>query len=331
MYVWKDEWLAGRTEDVIDPQLPIIDPHHHLWNHAGMGRYLLDDLHADTGAGHRVEATVFVECAWGYRTDGPEHLRPVGETSMVAEAAERSAAAGAEIKGIVGFADLTLGDRVDEVLDAHVDAGRGRFRGIRHATALDGDERVPRSHTRPSAGLMGTPEFIAGVSRLADRGLSFDAWIYHPQIVELTALARAVPGCTFVLDHLGGVLGVGPYEGMRAEVLPQWRADMAELATCPNVHVKLGGIGMVIFGLGFEHLPAPPSGADLAAAWGGPVRHVIEQFGADRCMFESNFPVDKMSCGYVPLWNSFKLMAADAGPGERAALFHDTAQRVYRL
>ena len=194
MYLWNDAWLVTNTEEAIDPALPIIDPHHHLWDHANMGLYLVDQLHGDTGGGHNVVGTVFVECTWGYRTDGPEQLRPVGETEHVAAAAEQSVAAGgAEILGIVSFADMTLGDAVDEVLDAHVDAGRGRFRGIRHATALDPDRRVQRAHTRPTPQLMADPTFRKGVARLGAKGLSFDAWLYHPQIVELVALAQAVP------------------------------------------------------------------------------------------------------------------------------------------
>jgi len=333
MYEWDDDWLARTVEEAIDPDLPIVDPHHHLWEREGFLRYVLPDLHADTGAGHRVEKTVFVECAWDYRTDGPATLRPVGETEAVVRLAEVSASHGAEIAGIVGFADLTLGEGVDEVLSAHVEAGRGRFRGIRHATAFDADPRIRRTHTLPTVQLMADPAFRAGVARLPAHGLSFDAWLYHPQVPELTALARAVPECTFVLDHLGGMLGTGPYEGRRAEILEQWHLDMADLATCPNVIVKLGGIGMVVFGLGFESRPEPPSSADLAASWTEPIVATIERFGVDRCMFESNFPVDKMSCSYVVLWNAFKRIAdlAGAGEAERAALFHDTATRVYRL
>lgn len=330
MYTWDLDWLSRCSEPAIDPDLPIVDPHHHLWDHE-RGRYLLDELQADTGGGHRVEATVFVECRWGYRNDGPEHLQPVGETETVAAIAEQSAASGSEIRGIVGFADLTLGDDVDEVLDAHTEAGRGLFRGVRHATAYDADPRVRRTHTRPTPGLMADPGYRRGVERLAERGLTFDAWLYHPQIPELTELARAVPGCTFVLDHLGGLLGTGPYEGRRAEILGRWRTDIAELATCPNVTMKLGGIGMVVFGLGFETGPQPPSSDDLAEAWAEPITYAIEQFGADRCMFESNFPVDKASCSYVTLWNAFKKIAGGASSTETAALFHDTATRVYRL
>ena len=331
MYLWNDEWLARRTEEVIDPELAIVDPHHHLWQREGMHTYLLDELHGDTGAGHRVEATVFIECGWGYRVDGPSHLRPVGETEAVTTIADTSAASGAAIKAIVGLADLTLGDGVDDVLDAHIETGRGRFRGIRHATAFDADPRVRRTHTRPSAGLMADPAYRCGVERMASKGLSFDAWIYHPQIPELTDLARAVPDCTFVLDHLGGPLGIGPYEGKRVEILEKWRYDITELARVPNVVMKLGGIGMAVYGAGFEKRADPPTSQDIAAEWGGPITFAIEQFGAERCMFESNFPVDKVSCSYVTLWNAFKRIAAGASPDEKAALFRGTASRVYRI
>ena len=329
MYVWDDNWLASRPETALEPELPIIDPHHHLWEREGMSRYMLDDLHADTGAGHNVVATVFVDCMWGYRESGPEHLRPVGETETVTALAESDTSGGADIRGIVSYADMTLGDAVADVLEAHVEAGHGRFRGVRHATAHDPDPRIRRTHTRPTPGLMADPSFRRGVAQLGALDLTFDAWLYHPQITELTALARATPDVTFVLDHLGGILGVGPYEGRREEILATWRADIDELATCPNVVVKVGGIGMVVYGMGFEHRAAPPTSDDLVDAWGGPVAHVIDRFGADRCMFESNFPVDKMSVGYVTLWNSFKKMASGASAAEKASLFHDTAARVY--
>lgn len=331
MYVWHDDWLARYSEEVIDPQLPIVDPHHHLWSIDGMSHYMLDDLHADTGAGHLIESTVFMECKWGYRTNGPEHLQPVGETETIAELAERSGASGAEIKGIVGFADMSLGDEVHDVLVAHTEAGRGRFRGIRHATAFDPSSEIRRTHTRPTPQLMSDPQFRRGVQRLADLDLTFDAWLYHPQITELTELARAVPDCTFVLDHLGGMVGTGPYAGHRTAILEQWRLDMTELAQCPNVMLKIGGIGMVLFGLGFERRLTPPSSDDLVAAWREPIELAIQLFGPQRCMFESNFPVDKMSCSYVVLWNAFKKIAAGMNTSETEALFHDTATRVYRL
>jgi predicted TIM-barrel fold metal-dependent hydrolase len=331
-YTWDQAWLDRDPEAVIDPELPIIDPHHHLWDAPTLQRYVLEDLRADTGAGHNVEGTVFIDCMWDYRRDGPRQLRQLGETERAAAEARRSQETpGAQIKGIVSWVDMTLGPAAGPVLDAHLDAGDGLFRGIRHATAFDDDPHVSASHTKPTAGMMADDAFRAGGHELAARGLSFDAWLYHPQLPEVIAFARAVPELTIVLDHLGGPLGIGRYAGHRDEIMARWRIDMAEVATCPNVNVKLGGIGMVTYGLGFESHPAPPSSDDLVAAWGGPITYAIERFGADRCMFESNFPVDKESCSYVTLWNAFKKIAGGASDDERAALFHDTATRVYRL
>jgi L-fuconolactonase len=331
-FSWDPAWLDLEQEDALDPQLPIVDPHHHLWDGPNMQRYVLEDLRADTQAGHNVEATVFIDCMWDYRREGPRQLRQLGETERAAAEARTSAATpGTQIKGIVSWVDMTLGAAAGPVLDAHVEAGGGLFRGIRHATALDEDPSVRPSHTKPTPGLMADETFRAGVRELAARDMSFDAWLYHPQLPEVTALARAVPELRIVLDHLGGPLGIGRHRGHRDEIMAQWRVDMADLATCPNVNVKVGGIGMVTYGMGFEDAARPPTSDDLVAAWGGPISFVIERFGADRCMFESNFPVDKESCSYVTLWNAFKKIAAGAGPTERAELFHDTASRVYRL
>ena len=244
---------------------------------------------------------------------------------------QQSARTGSEILGIVGHADLTLGDRLDEVLAAHFAVGRGRFRGIGHSTAHDPDPAAQRSTWRPPGGLMRRPEFVAGVRRLAAFDLSYDAFLYHTQLAELVELARQVPEVTIVLDHLGGMLGIGPYAGRRDAILATWRSVMAELAGCPNVRVKLGGIGMAVFGLGFESRPTAPSSDDLVAAWGGPILETIELFGPDRCMFESNFPVDKESTSYANLWNAFKKITAGADPAERDALFAGTARRTYRV
>jgi L-fuconolactonase len=327
---WDGEWLDKGVEAALDPDLPIVDPHHHLWD--TQRPYLLPELRADTGGGHRVEATVFVECGWHHRRDGPEELRPVGETEAVATLADASEAdGGAAIRAIVGHADMRLGDGVQAVLDAHAVAAGGRLRGIRHSVTHDDEERLGRYNPGSVPHLMADGAFRAGVRRLAASGLSFDAWLFHTQIPELTDLARALPECVFVLDHLGGPLGIGRFGGRRDAVLEGWRVDVAALARCPNVNVKLGGIGMPMFGLRYHVRPEPPSSDDLARDWAGPITYVIEQFGAERCMFESNFPVDKLSCSYVTLWNAFKKMAADASAPERAALFHDTATRVYRL
>jgi L-fuconolactonase len=333
MFVWDNAWLALQHEPVLDPDLPIIDAHHHLWDHPGMTEYLYPDLLADTMSGHRIEGTVYMECTWGYRPDGPEHLQVVGETERVVELSPTPTDGQLPfIRGIVSRADMTLDTGLlTETLDAHIKAGEGRFRGIRHATAWDPDRRIGRAHSRPTDGLIETKAFKSGVRTLAQRNLSFDAWLYHPQILELVTLAQAVPECTIVLDHIGGPLGIGVYEGLRAQILEQWKYDLSDLAKCPNVVVKIGGIGMVNRGLGFEHRKQPPSSAELVAAWGGPIRFVIEEFGVDRCMFESNFPVDKMSCSYRTLWNAFKRIASGCSDAEKRALFSGTAIATYKL
>jgi L-fuconolactonase len=312
-------------EDILEPGLVICDPHHHLWEDRLGSRYMMEDLRADTGSGHAIEHTVYIDCRSGYRTSGPEAFAPVGETEFVVAADPDGF-----IAGIVSKVDLRLPEAAD-VLAAHVEAGRGRFRGIRQSSTYDPGIPVRPGLTSPPPGLLGDPAFRSGLAALGRAGLSYDAWLYHPQIPELTAAARAVPDVTIILDHLGGPLGEGPYAGRRDEVLAAWRPAMKELATCPNVVLKLGGIGMPLFGLDFHEHPDATTSADLAAAWGEPIRWCIEQFGPERCMFESNFPVDKASCGYAVLWNAFKLIAADASPAEKAALFHDTAVRAYRL
>ena len=319
------------NEVALEPDLPICDPHHHLWEHPDH-TYLLEELHADTGSGHNITTTVFVECGSEYRTDGPVELQPVGETDFVADqAAASEAASGANIAGIVGFADLTLGEAVKGPLEAHVEAGGGRFRGIRHATGWHQSDQIRNSHTQPTGGLMADDSFRAGLATLGQMGLSFDAWLYHPQLDEVVDMASAHPDVQIILDHIGGPLGVGPYAGMHAEVLDEWRPKMAALAECENVALKVGGIGMPIFGFDWHKSVEPTSSEELAAAWGGELSWCIEAFGVERCMFESNFPVDGASCDYVTLWNTFKRVAADASEADKAALFHDTATAVYRL
>jgi predicted TIM-barrel fold metal-dependent hydrolase len=326
-------WLAQVNEPVLEPNLPICDPHHHLWDHPN-SRYLLDELLLDTGSGHNVVSTVFVECASMYRADGPDALKPVGETEFVNGIAAMSASGGygamRACKGIVGLADLSLGERVGDVLDAHVAVG-ARFKGIRHAAGWDASADVRNSHTNPPPGLLLDKTFRAGFRELGRRGLSFDAWLYHPQIPELTDLARAFPETTIILDHFGGPLGIGPYEGKRDEIFAQWKRSIAELSKCQNVVAKLGGLAMPINGFNFHRRERPATSDELVAAGGEYYRHAIDCFGPKRCMFESNFPVDKASCSYRTLWNAFKKIAAGASDSEKAALFHDTASRVYRL
>ncbi len=335
-----ENWLDLTTEDTLDPGLPICDPHHHLWDHPNLAaykdhRYLLDELLMDTGSGHKVVSTVFVECASMYRQDGPDEMKPVGETEFVNGVAAMSASGnygGTRVNaGIVGFADLCLGDGAAAVLEAHIAAGGGRFRGIRHAAGWDLDPGVSNSHTNPQASLYLDPTFRKGFARLAPLGLSFDAWLYHPQISEVTQLARAFPETAIVLDHFGGPLGIGPYAGKQAEIFPKWQTDIAELAQCPNVMVKLGGINMKVNGFGWHKRDQPPGSEELAAATAPYYLHCIENFGADRCMFESNFPVDKVTCSYNVLWNTFKRIAAGCSDSEKADLFCGSASRFYRL
>ena len=328
------DWLERTVEAPLEPELEICDPHHHLWARptGRFPRYDVDDLLVDTGAGHRVVDTVFVDCASSYRTDGPEHLRPVGETLYVAaQAAETERRGGARIAGIVGHADLDRGAAVEEVLAAHVDCAGGRFRGVRHSAAWDADPSIARSHSNPPHDLYRRASFRVGLAALGRMGLSFDAWQYHPQLPELADVARAVPETQIVVNHLGAPLGIGPYAGRRPEVLAAWRPAMAELARLDNVHLKLGGIGMSRYGMGWEHGERPPSSDDLVAAWRDEIRWCIDEFGPKRCMFESNFPVDSESSSYVVLWNAFKKVSGGYSAAERADLFAGAARRFYRL
>ncbi len=331
-------WLEQVQEEILDADLPICDPHHHLWDFRTEQvepRYFLDEVLADLGSGHNVVSTVFVECGAMYRAQGPAALRPVGETEFVNGVAAMSASGQygrpQVAKGIVGYADLTLGADVEAVLVAHMQAGGGRFRGIRHAVAWDPQPEIRRSRTGPPPHLMLDSRFRAGFRCLARFDLSFEAWMYHHQLPDLLDLARHFPDTTLILNHLGGPLGIGVYASQKAQIYAQWQRDMKALAQCPNVVVKLGGISMVPNGYGWHERERPPTSTELAEVTGHWYAHALEYFGSDRCMFESNFPVDKRSVSYAVLWNAFKRMAAGCSPGEKARLFHDTAVSVYRL
>ncbi|WP_411288931.1 amidohydrolase family protein [Phenylobacterium sp.] len=322
------------TEEVLEPDLPICDPHHHLWDFP-TSRYLLPELLADIGQGHRVESTVFVECTAFYSAHRREGFQYVGETEFVAGVAAMADAGRygpvRACAGIVGRAALDQGASVADVLDDHVRAGGGRFRGIRHSGAWDPSPDVDNSHTRPPQGLYGQADFREGFAQLAPRGLSFEAWQFHPQLAEVTALARAFPQTPIMLDHCGGPLGIGPYAGRRDEVFAGWARDIGELATCPNVWVKLGGLGMAICGFGFHKRQVAPTSAELADAWRPYLETCLEAFGPARGMFESNFPVDRVSCSYGVLWNALKRVASGCSADEKAQLFRDNAVNFYKL
>ena len=330
-------WLAKRpTEAALEPDLPIIDPHHHFWDTPHRGQYFLPHLLADIGGGHNIVSTVFLECQAMYRKGGVPEMAPVGEVEFVNGIAAMSASGNygpcRVAEAIIGHADLTLGARVRDVLEAQMAVGGGRFRGIRYGVSWDAHPSIQNFVSRvipPHIVLDKT--FREGFAQLGRLGLSFESWQYHPQLPDAIDLARAFPDTTIILNHVGGVLGVGPYSGQRQEILAGWRKNIAELARCPNVNVKLGGIGMTSFGFNFHEQDVPPSSEDLASAWRQYIEPCIESFGVERCMFESNFPPDKQPGGYTELWNAFKRITTNASAAEKKALYSGTAARVYRL
>jgi predicted TIM-barrel fold metal-dependent hydrolase len=329
----RPDWLSLTNEPALEPALPIIDPHHHLWDRPA-NRYLLDELVEDTKQ-HNIRQTVFVECTSMYRADGPEELKVVGETEFVQGIAAMSASGGygdmRVATGIVGSADLRLGDRVVPVLEAQIAASPQRFRGIRHRAAWADRTVVPNQPPDAPRHILLDPDFRKGYAHLRTYGLSFEGWLYHTHIADLTDLARAFPDTTIIFNHLGGPIGVGSYAGRRDEVFAAWKPAVAELAKCQNVVAKVGGIQMVVNGYGWHERDRPPTSDELLAANQDWYRYTIDQFGPERCMFESNFPVDKLSCSYTVLWNQFKKLTRGFSADERAAMFHDTAMRVYQL
>ena len=343
--------MAAEPEAVLEPELPIIDPHHHLWDRpardpatlhhdfdraiADVSTYLLPELLADMTSGHNVLATVFIECGSMYRADGPAAMKPIGETEFVNGVAAMSASGGygpaRACAGIVGHADLMLGSSVAAVLDAHLVAGGGRFRGIRHSVSHDDDAQVLGPLARRPAGMFMDKKFREGFAELSRAGLSFDAWLLEPQLPELIDLARAFPDTPIILDHVGTPLGIASYAGRREERFPIWAESIRTLAGLENVTVKLGGLAMC-----FPRFPSfmsdpAASSEQLADEWRPYIETCIQAFGPDRCMFESNFPVDVGSCDYRTLWNAFKVLAKGYSPEEKTAMFSGTARRVYRL
>jgi predicted TIM-barrel fold metal-dependent hydrolase len=321
-------------EVALDPELPIVDAHHHFWtNNEFLAHYARDymapDLLADA-AGHNLVATVYLECHSGYRTDGPEALRPVGETEFAVAAGGKRG--GAEIcAGIVSYADLMLGEKVGEVLDAHLEAGRGRFRGVRNMLTSTNDPSLPQAYVIAPPQKLLEPAMTAGGRELARRGLSFDTWLFHPQLADLCAYADALPDLTIVLDHIGGYLALGRAAERPDEAFAAWRGALAEVATRPNVVLKVGGFGMEMISPAFAAAPDKPSSEEMATAWKPLFETCVELFGAERCMLESNFPVDRPAGSYRRVWNAFKRLASGASETERADLFSRTAPRVYRL
>ena len=322
------EWFAQVTEEAIDPARPIVDPHHHLWPTGGALPYGLTELHGDTASGHNITKTVFIECGAAYAPDLPAHLASTGETRFVAGESQRDPSH--LISGIVAHADLRRDD-ISSVLDAHEEASAGLLRGIRDALARADHPDILAIPGHATKDLYKDPDFQRGVALLGSRGLTYDSWHYHYQNQEFLELARAVPGTTMVLDHFGTPLGVGPYASQREEIFAQWRTDIAQIAECPNVVAKLGGLAMPDNGFGWHEADRPPTSDEFLAVQQRYFDHTIECFGPERCMFESNFPVDRFSLSYTVVWNAFKKLVSSFSETEKDNMFRATATRIYRL
>lgn len=327
--------LEGRDETILEPELPIIDAHHHLFDRPAL-RYLLDDYLADARAGHNIVASVYVETLAFARPDGPELLRPLGEIEF-ANGVGAMAASGVDgdcrvNAAIVGFADLRFGDAIGELLDHAIALAPERLRGVRQVTIEHPSETPFRYMThRPPSGVLTHPGLHAGLRQVAKRGLSFDTAVFHHQLPDIAALADALPDLPIVLNHMGMAMGMEMSEADRAEVFAAWSRDLRDLARRQNVYCKLGGLGMPFWGFGFENRTDPMGYLALAAAWRPFIETAIEAFAAERCMMESNFPPDGRSCGFVPLWNALKYIVRNGSADQKAALFHRTAARVYRI
>ncbi len=334
-----NDWLVLTTEPTLEPEIPICDPHHHFWDmrteRIPYQRYLLHELADDVNSGHNVRSTVFVEARSMYRSSGPEEMRPVGEVEFVQglAAASESGLYGPTraAASIVGHANLLLGAAVEPVLEALQAASPNRFRGIRHSVTWDPHPEITLTAAHRMRGQLSNDDFRAGARVLARMGMSLEAWMYSPQLPELAEFAKAVPDLTIILNHIGGLLRVGPYANNNDEVLQTWRDGIAAVADCPNVNVKLGGIGMPSNGFDWHERDTPIGSEELAESMAPFMNYCIERFGPDRSMFESNFPVDKVSYSYNVMYNAFKRLSKSYSDSERAAMFHDTAARVYRV
>ena len=332
-------WHALTQEETLEPEIPICDPHHHFWDfrteRIPYQRYMLHELADDINSGHNVRSTVFVEARSMYRIDGPEEMRPVGEVEFVQGLAAASATGlygpGRAAAAIVGHANLNLGEGVKPVLEALQAASPNRFRGIRHSVTWDPNPAVENTAAYKSEGQMSSANFRAGAKVLADMGLSLEGWMFFPQLPELAEFAKAVPNLTIILNHIGGLLRDGPYANRDEEVMATWRTGIAAAAQCPNIVLKVGGIGMPRMGFDWHTRSKPIGSEDLAKDMAPLVNYCIEQFGPSRCMFESNFPVDKVSFSYHVMYNAFKRLSKSHSASERADMFHDTAARVYRI
>jgi predicted TIM-barrel fold metal-dependent hydrolase len=330
----RQDWLDKRHEEIIEPALPIVDPHHHLWDRPNY-RYLFPELLADVGSGHNIRVTCYEQAREMYPAEGPEELKSLGETEFVSGVSAMSSSGKYGptrcIAGIIGFVDLQLGSRARGVIERHIAVSDGRLRGIRNGSTWSDDPTLKTFTAGGPKGLLLDKSFREGFASLAPLGLAFDGWMFQTQLDDLVDLARAFPQTTIVMNHVGGPLAIGPYAGRREEAFTEWRDRIRAVASLPNTYVKLGGLGMKMPGFIFFENDMPPSSQDLATAWRPYIETCIEAFGPQRAMFESNFPVDKGTCSYQVLWNAFKRLAAGYSADEKTALFSGSAAQAYRL
>jgi L-fuconolactonase len=333
----REDWLSkALPEPAVEPDLPIVDAHMHLWHHASGHRYFVEDYAKDVAAsGHRIEASIFIDCNAMYRASGPARLKSVGETEFAlgqsAIAASGKYTDTRVAAGIIACADLSSGELVEETIAAHLAAGNGKLRGIRQRAKWDADPVVAAAVSVARPGLYREIEFQEGVRLLASKDLILEASIYHPQIPDVTALAHAVPEATIVVNHSASPLGYAGYRGREREVHRDWLRDMTDLATCPNVMIKLGGLLMTLAAFDFGAAPRPPTSAELADLWRPYIEPCVSLFGPQRCMASSNFPVDKAGFGYGTVWNMFKRITATYSDTEKKAIYEATAARIYRI
>ena len=334
----RQEWLNQLIEDPILPNIPIIDPHHHLWD-VGFGRYYIEELLEDiNSSGHNILSTVYIMSSSNtkiYSKDGLEEFKPLTEIEFATSEGKRAdLIPNNKVKvnaSIVGSVDLTYGNKLKPVLEKAVNISEGRLKGIRMLLASHTDPRISSGAVKSDLGLMLHPNFIDGAKCIQDANLSLDFWIYHTQLNEMEKIARALPDLTIILNHIGGPIHLGEYEGKQAATHREWRSAMMRLSRIPNINVKLGGLGMAVNGAKFHNSKFPPNSVQLSDIWKPWIYETIDMFGFDRCMFESNFPVDKGSCSYGALWNAFKILAKDMSDDEINKLFSKNAAKIYKI
>ena len=326
-----EDWLNLVHEEALEPALPIIDAHHHLWIRSGH-RYLVPEFVEDMRSGHNIVATVYAECHSMYRQGGDEALQSLGETEFVAGCAAMADSGvfgtPAFCKGMVGNVDLRLGDKSRAVFEQHIERSGGRFKGVRFTTAWDQHDAI--TNQVPSSGLLIEAEVVAAAKVMAELDLTLDIWVYHPQLTDVARLAAMVPDLTIVLNHTGVPILGGPYGHQHEQVFDDWQSGMKTVAQCGNVYLKLGALPIRKRGDGKDR-SVPPGSQEICAAWSPWMHACIDAFGVQRCIFESNFPVQKLFSSYVVTWNAFKRLARGCTEAEKAWLFHDAAVDAYRL